>query len=264
MTVRMAFTRPADKLEESIELAESLGMSVLAAPSLKILDGTDAAYGAAESVLTSGFVDYAVFGSGTAVEACCRRWGDEKFSTLFSGCSVVSIGPHTSDVLRAHGVRAGMMPQDDYSSYGVVGMLSERARGRTIILVRSDSGTDVLRDGLSKAGAKVVEFAAYRLEKAGMTDELSKIMDSIGSGELDVMAFTSPMSASMFVEEMRGRFGDRADGLLSGVKLAAIGKPTSQRLAELGHPPDIVPEKTTFKDMLEAIAASGRRRHDDS
>ena len=242
MTVRMAFTRPADKLEESVELAESLGMSVLAAPSLKILDGTDAAYGAAESVLTSGFVDYAVFGSGTAVEACCRRWGDEKFSTLFSGCSVVSIGPHTSDVLRAHGVRAGMMPQDDYSSYGVVGMLSERARGRTIILVRSDSGTDVLREGLSKAGAKVVEFAAYRLEKA----------------------FTSPMSASMFVEEMRGRFGDRADGLLSGVRLAAIGKPTSQRLAELGHPPDIVPEKTTFKDMLEAIAASGRRRHDDS
>ena len=84
MTIRIAFTRPADKIAESVELAESLGMSVLAAPSLRILEGTDAAYSSAEASLTSGMVDYAVFGSGTAVEACCARWGDEKFVTIFS------------------------------------------------------------------------------------------------------------------------------------------------------------------------------------
>ena len=256
MTIRMAFTRPADKIAESVELAESLGMSAMAAPSLRILEGTDAAYEAAESALTSGFVDYAVFGSGTAVESCCARWGDEKFSTIFLGCSIVSIGPHTSEVLRAHGLAAGLMPQDDYSSYGVVGMLSGKVARKTVMLVRSDSGTDVLRDGLAKAGAKVMEFAAYRLVKAGTTEELARIMDAVESGSLDVMAFTSPMSATMFLEEMRGRFGDRADPLLGRMKLAAIGRPTAQRLSELGHPPDIVPEKTTFKDMLEAISRS--------
>jgi uroporphyrinogen-III synthase len=41
--------------------------------------------------------------------------------------------------------------------------------------------------------------------------------------------------------------------MLSPVDIAAIGRPTSKRLAELGHPPQIVPEKTTFRDMLEAI-----------
>ena len=256
MTIRMAFTRPADKIAESVEMAESLGMSVLAAPSLRILEGTDAAYSSAEASLTSGMVDYAVFGSGTAVEACCARWGDEKFVTIFSGCSIVSIGPHTSDVLRAHGLKAGMMPHDDYSFYGVVVMLSKKAKGKTIILVRLDSGTDVLREGLFKAGAWVLEFAAYRLEEAGMTDELARILDAIESGDLDVMAFTSPMSASMFVNSMKERFGDRADALLDSVKLAAIGKPTALRLTELGHPPAIVPEKTTFKDMLVAISES--------
>ncbi len=256
MTIRMAFTRPADKIAESIELAESLGMSALAAPSLIILEGTDAAYNAAESVLTSGFVDYAVFGSGTAVESCCARWGDEKFSTIFLGPSIVSIGPHTTDVLKAHGVKAGLMPQDDYSSYGVVEMLSDKVKRKTVLLVRSDSGTDVLRDGLAKAGAKVIEFAAYRLQKAGVTDDLVKIMDAIESGNLDVMAFTSPMSASTFIEEMKNRFGDRADSLLDSIKLAAIGKPTALRLTELGHPPAIVPEKTTFNDMMVAISKS--------
>ncbi len=256
MTIRMAFTRPEDKIAESVELAESLGMSVLAAPSLRILEGTSAAYNSAEATLTSGFVDYAVFGSGTAVESCCARWGDEKFSTIFLGCSIVSIGPHTSEVLRAHGVKAGMMPQEDYSSYGVVEMLADKVNRKTVLLVRSDSGTDVLRDGLVKAGARVQEFAAYRLEKAGVTDDLVRIMDAIESGDLDVMAFTSPMSASTFIEDMKDRFGDRADSLLDSIKLAAIGKPTALRLTELGHPPAIVPEKTTFRDMLEAISRS--------
>ncbi len=256
MTVRMAFTRPSDKIEESITLAESLGMTALAAPSLNILEGTDAAYNSAEASLTSGFVHYAVFGSGTAVEACCKKWGDEKFATLFYGCSIVSIGPHTSEVLKEHGVKTGMMPQDDYSSYGVVDMLSDKVKGKTVILVRSDSGTDVLREGLFKAGAWVLEFPAYRLEEAGVTDDLVKIMDAIESGDLDVMAFTSPMSAKMFVGNMKERFGDRADSLLNSIKLAAIGKPTALALTELGHPPSIVPEKTTFKDMMEAISRS--------
>ncbi len=259
MTVRVAFTRPADKLAESLELAESIGLSAVAAPSLRILDGTEEEFSAAESSLSSGSVDIAVFGSGTAVESCCSRWGDAKFASLFSGCMVASIGPHTSDVLREHGLEASMMPQDDYSSYGVVGMLSGMARGRRVMLVRSDSGSEVIREGLAEAGADVTEFAAYRLEKAGMTPELSRILDEIESGGLDVMAFTSPLSASSFMEAVRERFGGRAGEMAGRIKLAAIGRPTAMRLAELGHPPDIVPERTTFKDMLEAIAREGER-----
>ncbi|MBP5203808.1 MAG: uroporphyrinogen-III synthase [Candidatus Methanomethylophilaceae archaeon] len=252
MTVRVAFTRPEDKIPESLRLAESMGMSAMAAPSLRITEGAREQFDAAKDLLGRGSVDFAVFGSGTAVEACSRRWGDERLASLFSGCRVVSIGPHTSDVLRKHGVTAGMMPQDDYSSYGVVDMLSGLVSGRRVMLVRSDSGSDVLVQGLEEAGAEVLVFQSYRLEEAGETPELLKIFDALEAGDLDAMAFTSPMSASVFIERMRERFGVRADSILDSAAIAAIGRPTSLRLEELGHPPRIVPGKTTFKDMLQA------------
>ena len=252
MTLRVAFTRPEDKIPESLRLAESLGMTAMAAPSLRIIEGVQEQFDAAEGLLSRNLVDFAVFGSGTAVEACARRWGDERLASLFSGCRVVSIGPHTSDVLRLHGVVAGMMPQDDYSSYGVVDMLSGLVSGRKVMLVRSDSGSDVLVQGLEEAGAEVVLFQSYRLEEAGETPELSRIFDALEAGCLDAVAFTSPMSASVFIGRLRERFGDRADSMLDSTAVAAIGRPTSMRLKELGHPPRIVPEKTTFKDMLQA------------
>ena len=172
----------------------------------------------------------------------------------------MSIGPHTSDVLREHGVSAGMIPQDDYSSYGVVSMLSELVSECKVMLVRSDSGSDVLKKGLEGAGADVTEFQSYRLEEAGETPELLEIFEALESGGLDVVAFTSPMSAAVFIERMRSRMGNRADSLLDAVRIAAIGRPTSIRLSELGHAPQIVPCKTTFRDMLEAcLDYSGNR-----
>ncbi len=261
MTVRIAFTRPADKIDESLSLAESLGLEAMAAPSLRAMPGYDSDYLAAERDLLSGKVSFAVFGSGTAVEFCSKKWGDGRFASLFSRIPAVSIGPHTSDVLAGHGMEAAMMPQDDYSSYGVVAMLSPLVRGKGVMLVRSDSGTDILREGLSDAGAEVIEFPAYRLEKVGMTPELKAIMGALESGGLDAIAFTSPMSASSFREELEAEYGaDKADRMLSSVDRAAIGRPTSERLKQLGHPPQIVPEKTTFRDMLLEIREFEERK----
>jgi uroporphyrinogen-III synthase len=131
-------------------------------------------------------------------------------------------------------------------------MLSGLVSGCKVMLVRSDSGSDVLKEGLQGAGADVVEFQSYRLEEAGETPELLRIFEALESGGLDAVAFTSPMSASVFIGRMRERFGGRADPILDSIAIAAIGRPTSMRLKELGHPPRIVPEKTTFKDMLQA------------
>ena len=263
MTLRIAFTRPADKTAESLEIAASMGMEAMAAPSLMAFPADSHEYQEAEEALSSGRIDFAVFGSGTAVEFCSRRWGDAKFVSLFSGIPVVSIGPHTAESLAEHGLKASMMPQDDYSSYGVVSMLSPLAGGKRVMLVRSDSGTDVLRDGLSEAGADVEEFPAYHLKKVGMTPELRAIMDALEAGRLDAVAFTSPMSASSFIEELSAVYGaEKAHAMLSSVGLAAIGRPTAERLAECGHPPQTVPARTTFRDMLEAIMQSEAGKKD--
>jgi uroporphyrinogen-III synthase len=251
----LAFTRPGKRIGESVALAESMGFDVLAAPSLEIMDGYPEDFAEAEKLIAAGGVDIMVFGSATAVEECVRVWGG-RFPALAKMSVAVSIGPNTAAALRNAGIEPAMSP-DDHSSYGLVELLKEDAKGKRIMLVRSDMGSEVLKSGLVEAGADVTEFAAYRLKTAGATPEMDAIMDALLAGKVDVLAFTSPMSAASFVAMLSGRCGDaEAMSALRGCKVAAIGTPTALKLEELGRRPDIVPSKTTFPDMLEAIRAS--------
>lgn len=256
--ITVAFTRPADKIAESVKLAESLGMEAVAAPSLEILDGEESEYKNAELALSSGKVEIAVFGSGTAVEKCIAVFGTEKFKTLFEGKTLVAIGPYTSMMLKKiGGLDHDIMPVDDYSSYGIVKALNGKVDGKGVMLVRSDSGSDVLKQGLLDDGADIIEFASYRLKKVGMTDDLAILMDGFEDGSIDAVGFTSPMSADSFFSLLNKRFGEaESKEILSKRKVAAIGRPTAMKLTSLGRAPDIVPEKTTFEDMLKAIRDS--------
>lgn len=256
--ITVAFTRPADKIDDSIGLAESLGMRAMAAPSLEILKGDDIEYENAEKTLSSGNVDYAVFGSGTAIEKCVQRFGADKFRKLFTGKVLVAIGPYTAKMLKSiGGLNHDIMPVFDYSSYGIVKALDEKVEGKNVMLVRSDSGSAVLKEGLLEEGANVIEFASYRLRKVGITPELKNIFEGLKDGSIDVIGFTSPMSAESFLSLMEGEYGkDECMKILSKRKIAAIGRPTSVKLTMLGRAPDIVPEKTTFEDMLIAVRDS--------
>lgn len=251
----VAFTRPADRIADSVKAAEDMGLVAIAAPSLEVMDGHQEDYDDAERLLSSRKVDYTIFGSGTAVDKCVERFGRDGFIRLFTGSIIVAIGPNTAAVLRrSGGIEPKIMPINDHSSYGLVNSLGKDVNGKTVMLVRSDSGSDVLLDGLKDNGANVVEFAAYRLKEVGMTDDLMRIMDGLEDGSIDVMAFTSPMSAESFIGLLDQRYGhSKAAMMMDKVKVAAIGRPTSLRLQSLGRVPDIIPEKTTFLDMLQAV-----------
>ncbi len=250
MTV-LGFTRPSKRLADSIKEAEAMGFTVMAAPSLEISHGDESEFERLEASIGPGIP--VIVGSSTAVEECQAHFGD-RLPALLEGCRVVSIGPATTRKLRSAGVRVDDEPED-YSSYGLVELLKDDVRGRRVVVVRSDSGTDILSDGLREAGADLVDIASYKLKGIGMCPALLHMLMSIKAGRMDVMAFTSPMSASSFVGHLEQQFGkERGDAYLRGVKIAAIGRPTSERLRELGFEPDIVPENTTFHDMLQAIS----------
>lgn len=256
----IGFTRPSKRLKDSVKEAEELGFEVMAAPSLEILPGEDPEFERLERSVTEGST--VVFCSSTAVEECQTRFGGS-LSGLVSGSRVVSIGPATSRRLEAAGLHPDTVPED-YSSEGLVDLLKDDAKGRRVVLVRSDSGSDVLSEGLRDAGADVVDIAAYRLREAGMGNAMLHMLISLKKGRIDCMAFTSPMSASTFVARLEAQFGKEAgDGYLRAVKVAAIGEPTRRRLTELGFPPDIVPETTTFRDMLVAIRDSFPQRRSE-
>lgn len=246
----LGFTRPSKRIKESIEQAKALGFEALGAPSMDILPGEDSEFVKLEESIAPGCI--AVFCSVTAVEECKTRFGDD-LKARFEGCKVVSIGPATTKKLESEGISPEAVPEE-YSSEGLVRLLKDDVSGRRVILIRSDSGSDVLSDGMKAAGADLVDVASYRLKEAGMSIALLHLLTMIKQGRLDVMAFTSPKSASIFISQVEDHYGkDVGDGYLRKVKIAAIGGPTSERLTQLGFKPDIVPSDATFEDMLKAI-----------
>ena len=229
----VGFTRPTQRIKDSIDEARAMGLDVMAAPSLEIIPGDEEEFKKLEDSVTDGCT--VVFGSSTAVEQCQKFFGD-RIRQVFEGARIVSIGPATTKRLESAGFTVDAVPED-YSSYGLVDLLKDEARGRRIVIVRSDSGSDVLSDGLREAGADLVCIASYKLKEVGMCPALLHLLIAVKRGQ-----------------HLEERFGkEKGDEYLRGIKIAAIGRPTSERLESLGFKPDIVPEKTTFHDMLQAV-----------
>ena len=253
MTV-LGFTRPASKLGASVREAESMGFTVLAAPSLEVEMAPGSEFVRLRESLVPGSV--AVFGSTTAADMCQKYFG-EGLPEVFRGHSVYAIGSRTADRLTELGIDVSELPKE-YSSYGLVDLLKEDIRGRRVVMVRSDSGTEVLSQGITEAGAELIDIAVYHLNDAGVTEDTVAMMDAIAAGKMDWIAFTSPMSSAVFFGHMEERFGkEKGDSYMQeNVKVAAIGRPTAEELVRLGRPADFIPEKSTFRDLLCGIRDS--------
>ncbi len=248
----LGFTRPASKLQSSIKEAEHLGFRVLAAPSLEIIHGDPSEFDRLRDSV--GDKVPVIFGSTTAVDHCKEEFGEE-FVPIISPCEIIAIGPGTADRLEAAGVRVDIVPED-YSSYGLVELIKERYHSGRIVVVRSDSGTEIISKGITDQGLDLVDIAVYKLVAADAGDEMKAILKAIGDGELDWMAFTSPMSASTFFDRMKETYPADFLERMRNIKVAAIGRPTAEMLTSLGRSPDLIPEKTTFHDLLVSIRDS--------
>ncbi len=246
----LGFTRPASKLQASIEEAESLGFKVYAAPSLEVIHGDKSEFERLESSLYDDVP--VIFGSTTSADHCNQEFG-ERFPGIFERCKVIAIGPGTADSLKGYGLRVDYVPED-HSSYGLVEFIRNNYKTGRIVVVRSDSGTDIISKGITSLGLELVDVATYKLKAAEVGNEMESLLKAIGNKKLDWMAFTSPMSASTFFDRMREMYGEKYSQMMkSNVKVAAIGKPTADMLVSLGRAPDLIPHKTTFHDLLLEI-----------
>jgi len=242
--ITLAFTRPSRRLDESVEIAKGYGFDVIAAPSLDIIHGEAEAYGEVKKGLTANEYGTAIFVSATAAEECRSEWGDE-FPGLFAGTEVISIGPGTTKALEKIGIKVSSMPSE-YTSSGLVDHLKDRNNGK-VLIVHSDRGSTILRDGLVAAGFAVKELIAYTLEKH--SGGLDTIRSAVLEDRVDAIAFTSRMSVESFLDSI----GLDKERLFRRAKAAAIGGPTKERLEEEGIRVDILPKDATFRDLLQSI-----------
>lgn len=255
----VAIMRPEDRLEESVSLARGMGFETICASPIDIEVRDSLAYDAFMKELSDGRVGLVIFSSSTAVQACVdlasrRGRRDELFLGLRSA-RVLAIGPVTSRRLAREGLEADGVPEE-FTSHGMVAYVKGRGLGGECYVLRSDHGAEELISGLQEAGLGVRELVVYALRRQGGSDDMGALFEAAERGEVDVFLFTSSLSARTFVESWADRVGMmRVREGLEARCVAAIGPPTSSTLASYGVRVNVVPQRATFMDLMEAVKA---------
>jgi uroporphyrinogen-III synthase len=255
----IAIMRPSDRMEESVEIARKMGFDTVFASPIDLKTNDTPEYAAFLQGLEYGDVDIVVLTSSTAVKSAfeiSRRHGrSEELSRGLRQIDVIAIGPATARTAEAEWIKVDMLPEK-FTSEGLVQLLSKKdIAGKTVTILRSDQGSDVLMKGLKELGAVVQEIAVYKLTKVKAGRPLLDMFYKGIRGEIDVFAFTSSMSARSFIDEARKHYPDNeVDDMLDCAVIGAIGEPTKNTLEDMGVRVDVVPKEATFQGLLQAIA----------
>jgi uroporphyrinogen-III synthase/uroporphyrinogen III methyltransferase/synthase len=130
-----------------------------------------------------------------------------------------------------------------------------RLARRRVAVTRASQGEDALAERLRELGAEVLEFPAIATAPPESWDDLDAALRDLG--RFDWIAFASGAA----VEATARRLAEL--GLPPpppGVRLAAVGPATAERLARALRPADLVPAEARGAALAEALAPHVRGR----
>lgn len=248
---RIAVTRPARFLPAAVEYLQSRGLEAVPVPMMEMIPRKDGGIDSFIERLSAGQVDVIILTSQNGFRFLLDRLGDiEHFLGLLEGIAVVAIGPKTKKALEEHCIFARSVP----STYSSEGIVKEFAFPKKHVeVLRSNHGNPVLIKGLEDGGAIVTETILYDIVPLVGEEQEAFVHEAL-SGRIDAFTFTSTMTAKSLL--MRAESMGVLKELKAAVnakKVAVIGNPTAEFLRGSGIRVDVVPEKFTFEDMIEAL-----------
>ncbi|MFB6362310.1 MAG: uroporphyrinogen-III synthase [Halobacteriales archaeon] len=235
---RVAVFRPDDeRLENAVELLESLGVEPVADPMLAVEP---------TAARPRSDADVVILTSKTGADCLPSDW-------TAGAATLCAIGEPTAAALEEAGWSVDLVPET-YSSRGLVEALSNRVDGRRVEIARSDHGSPVLTDGLDDAGAYHHETVLYRLVRPRSA---GRSVEAAAARELAAALFTSSLTVEHFLEAAGGQ-GRRAEAIagLDAAVVGAIGDPTARTAETNGLSVDVIPDTASF----EALARTAVRR----
>lgn len=176
----VVITRPRAQAESLAEAVAALGRTPIVLPLLDIGPAEDPAR--LRAVL-AGLADYALvaFVSPNAVDAAFAH-----IDAWPAGVPLAVVGEGSRLALARHGVTGGKAriyspaEQDPSDSEHLLKTLDLASlAGRRVLIVRGDSGRELLAEQLRAAGARVDTVAAYRRSVPPLTPELAARLDAL-------------------------------------------------------------------------------------
>jgi uroporphyrinogen-III synthase len=248
---RILAFRPRERIHESLEQAQELGVE------LRVIPLIAARYRRSEELqkflgdLEAGKVDYAVFSSPSSFRSLMRHVGASADAVRehLTKSRIVAIGDRTAAELEEAGLNTSRPVE--FSSRGLLDYLKgQDLRGRSVYLLRSSEGTAELPEGLAALGARVRDVALYRLRPISHERVFEELRDAVLEGGFQGYAFTSSMTVHTFfsVFEEAGLL-DEALTEVGRKVVGAIGRPTEEALLRRGiH--SLRPPRASFRELL--------------
>jgi uroporphyrinogen III methyltransferase/synthase len=125
--------------------------------------------------------------------------------------------------------------------------------GRRIMVTRTRSQASRLTKALTELGAGVIECPTIQLAPPEDWGPVDQALDRLS--EYGWLVLTSPNGVEYFGERLWSRGLDARS--LAGLKVAAIGPATSEKLQGLGIRADLVPEEYVAEGLIKALTAVG-------
>jgi len=244
----IVITRPEAQAERLSELLRAQGARVIPFPVIRIVPPEDRMPldQALDRLETYAWI---VFTSANGVSFFFRRLGERGRDIRdLKGIRIATIGPATAAAIGAMGIRVDLVPEEFISEGIVRTFAGENIRGLRILLPRAEEARDVIPEGLAKMGAETDVVTAYRTVRSDR--DASEISPLLERGKIDVITFTSPSTVNHFLGIMGAGFR-----LPDGVRIACIGPVTADAARRAGLRVDILQERYTIPELVDAIAA---------
>lgn len=183
--------------------------------------------------------DYLILTSANAAEAVRRKHS-------LVDTPVICVGAKTEAALGETFTGPRQVPEV-FRAEGVLGLLDE-VEGRRFVIPRGAHGRELLLEALADRGAIVDAPIVYEVRSRPIPPE-----ELEAARAADVVTFLSGATIEAFIERAGA-------ALLEGRAVAVIGPVAKERAEALGIAVDVVPERATVEDLLDAIARHPLRR----
>jgi uroporphyrinogen III methyltransferase/synthase len=246
---RIVVTRPRAQSASLAAHLEALGADVIELPTIEIKPLADTAKLDA-ALRRLGSYDWVVFTSANGVKACFERLEAlGRDARAFGGVKLATIGQATARELGAHGLAPDRVP-DDFTSAGILKAFSRRRiEGKRFLLPRADIAPDELPKALRARGARVTCVAAYVTAHPDLDEH---VLESLATGRVDMVTFTSSSTVRGFVEAIRRT---KHWTVPSNVVYGSIGPETTRSAERHGLHVAVEAATHTADGLVEAVVA---------
>lgn len=241
-------TRPIHQSTELTNMLQELGADVFHQPCITIqppsdhksLDGCIAALTSHSQPGSRGIT----FSSRNGVQAFMRHlFASGLDIRSLAGIDIAAVGPATANCLQAYGLTADLVPEQDYSTRGLLSTIQAESKAQEWFVTTTNESRGGLADGLESQGKRVHRILAY--ETAPVTELLPDIRYALEAGRIQLCTVTSA-AIGRAAHKLLGNFANQ-------LKPIALSGAISSSMEQLQWPSASVAQQNSDQSLADSI-----------